>query len=84
MLLFQEKARLKDACSFIDESIDVEEKNAELHILSTDTTMIYYYYEHTSGSWIFLERDRTNGNSTMYATKRGGQNTFPQVQVYSS
>ena len=59
--------------------------NAELHILLIDDTMIYYYYQHSTASWIFMERNRLNGNSLMFATQRhGGPNAVPQVHVCST
>uniref|UniRef100_A0AC34GWH9 Uncharacterized protein n=1 Tax=Panagrolaimus sp. ES5 TaxID=591445 RepID=A0AC34GWH9_9BILA len=72
------------AATYMDESIEVEEKNAELHILSTEASMIYYYFEHATNSWLFLERDRLNGSSTMFTIQRKGNNYAPNVQVLST
>uniref|UniRef100_A0AC34G953 Uncharacterized protein n=1 Tax=Panagrolaimus sp. ES5 TaxID=591445 RepID=A0AC34G953_9BILA len=63
--------------AYMDESIEVEEKNAELHILSTEATIIYYYFEHATNSWLFLEHDRINGYSSMFAFQRKGNNNAP-------
>uniref|UniRef100_A0AC35G5D4 Uncharacterized protein n=1 Tax=Panagrolaimus sp. PS1159 TaxID=55785 RepID=A0AC35G5D4_9BILA len=79
-----EVSKNDSAAGFLDETFEVQEKNAELHILSTDTTMLYYYFEQSTNSWLFLERDRTTGSSTMFTIQRKGKNDTPNVQVLTT
>uniref|UniRef100_A0A7E4VUM1 Glia maturation factor gamma n=1 Tax=Panagrellus redivivus TaxID=6233 RepID=A0A7E4VUM1_PANRE len=69
-------------CELLSDGVfEIVEKNAELHILSTPATRLYYYYEHVSRSWLFLERDNQTGSSTLYSCHRANRESPPKVQT---